>query len=282
MPTLGESPEATSVLRDIKPKEVSGVDVPAIGEPHFVIKSAGESNRLDNKKSNESKSGTRREKSNGARKSRSKLKFEVEPGYDSEDSHVKDNSTESIMTKSGEAMATEKLDESQVPRSVMKAIHKRLQSILSNVNEISNVVKTMKSAEDGENTAPRFLVEMTKSAAAEIRSFLPDNEISIQKRGTAESVLSLQSITKRADEIAKANAVSYLVRDRWVNVAQSVSEYLTTYIDGMEHDDDGPMLIPDGLDSTVDKASGELEGLVAEYATEESAGYNSHFRSNEV
>jgi len=345
---MAESPETENVLREIKPNEVSAVDVPAIGEPHMVVK--GMSNRLDVTKANEPKDDMSREELEAAREARSKeygievletgssltypsgyptklddygdpvnlkyptdtkeraanarvrfkqnadayqkdsskkvvherivraeLKHGIEPGYDPEDpldqmlpSDLKDQLTEST-TKQGGQMTTKKLDETHVPRSVMKVVHKRLRSSLENVGELSDVAKNLKVAEDGQECAPQFLIDMTKAVAAEIRSLLPDNETPIQKRGTSESVLSLRAITKRAEDIEKSNAVSYLVRDRWVNVSQSVSEYMTTYVDGIEHDDNGPMLIPDGLESTVDKTAGELEGLAEEYTPEGSS-----------
>lgn len=223
MPTMGESPDATAVLRDIKPNEVSAVDVPAIGEPHMVVK--GMSNRLDAVK---------------------------------------------VKEKQGGPMSDKKLDENDVPRPVMKVVHKRLTSVVEGINGLSDVVKNLKVTDDGAEKAPQVVVDMTKSLAAEIRSFLPSNEVPVEKRGTSESVLSLADITKRQDDIEKANAVSYLVRDRYVDIVQSVSEYMTTYVDGIEHDDNGPMLIPVGLDSTVDKAASELESLVEEDNTEES------------
>jgi hypothetical protein len=151
----------------------------------------------------------------------------------------------------------------------MKVVHKRLKSVLDSVGELRDVSKNLKVADDGEEHPPQFLVDMTKSVAAEIRSLQPDDSVRIQKRAIAESVLSLHSITKRAEEIEKANAVSYIVRDRWVDVTQSISEYMTTYVEGIEHDDNGPMLIPDELDSTVDKSAGELEELASEYSDEQ-------------
>lgn len=349
MPTLAESPEAEAVLRDIKPNEVSAVDVPAIGEPHMVLKSA--SNRLDVvAKANEPKDGMSNEELEAAREARSstygievleegshltypsgypttleeygdpvnlkyptdtperaqnartrfkqhadaykkdsskkvvherivraELKHGIEPGYDPDDpldqmlpSDLKDEMTESGSTeKQGGQMTKKKLDENAVPRPVMKVVHKRLKSVLDSVGELRDVSKNLKVADDGEERAPQFLVDMTKSVAAEIRSLQPDDSVRIQKRAIAESVLSLHSITKRAEDIEKANAVSYLVRDRWVDVTQSISEYMTTYVEGIEHDDSGPMLIPDGLDSTVDKSASELEELANEHSDEQ-------------
>jgi len=349
MPTLAESPEAQAVLRDIKPNEVSAVDVPAIGEPHMVLKSA--SNRLDVViKANEPKDSMSNEELEAAREARSstygievleegshltypsgypttleeygdpvnlkyptdtperaqnarvrfkqnadtykkdsskkvvherivraELKHGIEPGYDPDDpldqmlpSDLKDEMTESGSTeKQGGQMTKKKLDENAVPRPVMKVVHKRLKSVLDSVGELRDVSKNLKVAEDGDERAPQFLVDMTKSVAAEIRSLQPDDSVRIQKRAIAEPVLSLHSITKRAEDIEKANAVSYLVRDRWIDVTQSISEYMTTYVEGIEHDDNGPMLIPDGLDSTVDKSAGELEDLAKEHSNED-------------
>lgn len=218
MPTMGESPDAEAVLRDIKPSEVSAVDVPAIGEPYMVLK--GMSNQLDSEKE-----------------------------------------------KQGGPMIDTKLDENDVPRFVMKIVHKRLMSVVDNTNRLMDVVKSLKVTDEGEAKPPQVVVDMTKSLAAEIRSFLPSTEVPVEKRGISESVLSLADITKRQEELEKANAVSYLVRDRYVDVVQSISEYMTTYVDGIEHEDDGPMMIPVGLDSTVDKAASELETLVEEYDT---------------
>jgi len=218
MPTMGDSPDAEAVLRDIKPNEVSAVDVPAIGEPHIVVK--GMSNRLDSEKE-----------------------------------------------KQGGPMSDKKLNENDVPRSVMKTVHKRLTSVVEGAERLTNAVKCLDVTDDGADKPPQVIVDMTKSLAAEVRSFLPSTEVPIEKRGVAESVLSLADITKREEELEKAGAVSYLVRDRYVDVVQSVTEYMTTYVDGIEHDDAGPMLIPVGLDSSVDKAASELETLVEEYDT---------------
>jgi len=348
MPTLGESPDAKAVLRDIKPTEVSAVDVPAIGEPHMVVK--GMSNRLDVAKANEPSDSMSREELVAAREARSKaygievlesgshltypssfptkldeygdpvnlkyptdtkeraanarvrfkqnadaykqdsskkvvherivraeLQHGIEPGYDAEDpldqmlpSDLKDELTKSETTeKQGGPMSDKKLDENDVSRPVMKVVHKRLTSVMDSINGLSDVVKNLEVTDEGADKPPQALVDMTKSLAAEIRSFLPSNEVPVEKRGISESVLSLADITKRQDDIEKAGAVSYLVRDRYVDIVQSVSEYMTTYVDGIEHDDAGPMLIPVGLDSTVDKAASELESLVEEYDTEE-------------
>lgn len=255
MPTMGESPDASAVLRDIKPNEVSAVDVPAIGEPHMVVK--GMSNRLDVNKSEESEG---------------ELHRTDEPGYDSNthvDQELSSDSESETIEKQGGPMSDKKLDENDVSRPVMKVVHKRLMSVMESINGLSDVVKGLEVTEDGAEKAPQVVVDMTKSLAAEIRSFLPTNEVPVEKRGISESVLSLAEITKRQDDIEKAGAVSYLVRDRYVDIVQSVTEYMTTYVEGIEHDDDGPMLIPVGLDSTVDKAASELESLVEEQDTEE-------------
>lgn len=251
MPTMAESPDAKAVLQNIKPTEVSAVDVPAIGEPHMVLK--GMSNRLDVSKEEESDGELHRGE---------------EPGYDANthiDQEIPSDSEPETIEKQGGPMSDKKLDENAVPRPVMKVLHKRLMTVVDSVQRLSDVVKNLEVTETGADNPPQVVVDMTKSLAAEIRSFLPNNEVSVEKRGCAESVLSLADITKREEECEKAGAVSYLVRDRYVDIVQSVTEYMTTYVDGIEHDDAGPMLIPVGLDSTVDKAASELESLVDEY-----------------
>jgi hypothetical protein len=328
---------------EIEPDEVSAVDMPAIGEPHFVLKG------MNIKKANEPKEGMSQEELEAAREARSKafgievlekgshltypsgfptsldqygdpvnlkyptdtkeraanarvrfkqnhgaykkdsskkvvherivraeLKHGIEPGYDPDDpldqmlpSDLKDQLAKSdSVEKQGGQMPSpvKKLDESHVPRPVMKAVDSRLKRAVESVGELQAVAKSLTVAEDGDaRNAPPALVTMTKAVAAEIRSLLPDADVPVYKRGRAEAVMSLHQITKRAEEIAKAGAVSYLIRDQYVSVTQNVSEYLTTYVDGIEHDADGPMLIPEGLESTVDKTAGALEELAEEY-----------------
>ena len=162
-----------------------------------------------------------------------------------------------------------KLDESNIPRPVMKAIKTRLERAIESVGELQSVAKSLKVADDGESQkAPAFLVDMSKAVSAEIRSLLPDAEVPVYKRGQALAVMSLHAISKRTEDVAKANAVSYLMRDQYVSVTQSVSEYLSTYVDGIEVDDDGPMLIPVALEETVDKTASELDVLVDEYPSD--------------
>lgn len=246
MPTLGESPEASSVLHDIKPDEVSAVDMPANGEPMIVVKSmsvdlpgsSSASNRLD-----------------------TGLKDASEPVYDSSNLDV---TQKTAKKQGGPEMAKPKLDEKHVPRQVMKVVKNRVSRIIDDIAEFHDVAKNLKVAEDGSQKAPQFLTDMAKSISADLRSLLPDNEVTVEKRGVARSVLSLQNVTKQVEDREKANAVSYLVRDRYVSVSQSLSEYMTTYVQGIESDDAGPILIPDDLDETVEKSATELDTVVAE------------------
>lgn len=225
MTTMGDPPKASSRLISISPNEVSAVDMPANGEPHFVVKG-------------------------------------MRPGYDPE--------TSSEEKRGGQMTSpVTKLDESAVPRPVMKAIKTRLDRAIESVGELQSISKSLKVADDGEaQKAPAFLADMCKAVSAEIRSLLPDAEVPVYKRGQALSVMSLHAISKQAEDVEKANAVSYLMRDQYVSVTQSVSEYLSTYVDGVEMDDDGPMLIPVGLEETVDKSANELDGLVDEYPSD--------------
>lgn len=242
MPTMGESPEAEAVLHEIKPNEVSAVDVPANGEPFIVLKgmNSGSSNRLDKSVEPSDAAGA-------------ELNQTSETVYD-------DKPTQ----KNGGVVMATKLDATQVPRRVMKVVHKRMSDLLDEVRDLQDVVKRFPAKEDGSDKAPLVLVETAKSISAGLRSLLPDAEVPVQKRINANSVLSLQKITKREEDIEKANAVSYLVRDRWASVSQSISEYMTTYVQGVESDDAGPMLIPVDTDETVTKSADELDKLVDE------------------
>lgn len=225
MPTMGKSPKATARLIEINPDEVSAIDMPANGEPHFVVKG-------------------------------------LRSGYD-----PKINSTKNY----GGQMTTpiQKLDESVVPRPVMKAIKTRVERAIESVGELQSLAKNLKTADDGETQkAPSFLADMAKSVSMEIRSLLPDAEVPVYKRGQALAVMSLHAITKQVEDVEKANAVSYLMRDQYVSVTQNVTEYLTTYVDGIETDDDGPILIPVALEETVDKSANELDGLVEEFPSD--------------
>ncbi len=229
--TLAESPRATSRLTNIQPDEVSAVDMPAIGEPFIVVKGM-----------------------NG-------LKQKDTSSYHSEDS-LKTRKRSRQMSK----LTTE-----DVPRMVMKAVESRLRAAITSVDEITSVVKSLPAEENAPNEVPEFLVDMTKAAAMEIRSLQPNYSVAKRQRGMATSVRSIHDLTKRAEDIEKANAISYLYRDQYVNVTQSVSEYLSTYVDGVEHDDDGPILIPSNLDSTIDKTAEELEKLADESDVSESS-----------
>jgi hypothetical protein len=218
---MAESPEAEARLLKLEPDEVSGVGMPAIGEPHFVMK-----------------------------------------GMEKEDAAV---ATKPKTKKVRKVL----LDTTQVPRPVMKAVQTRLQHAQVSLAELHDVAKGL-MVEDGMTSkeAPTFLVEMTKSVAAELRSLQPDESVPVAKRARAASVMSLRAISKQLEEREKSNAVSYLVRDEYVSVTSSVSEYLSTYVDGIETDDNGPMLIPGGLDETIDKTAGPLEEVVAQYEDE--------------
>lgn len=228
--TLVESPAASQRLSNIKPDEVSAVDMPAIGEPYIVVKG---------------------------------LKTESTPSYHS--------NLDKKSTKKSEKGSSrmEKLTTQDVPRSVMKAIEGRLKSAIDAVNEVTSVVKSLPAKEDAPNEVPEFLVDMTKAAAMEIRSLQPNYSVAKRQRGVASSVRSIHDLTKRAEDIEKAGAVSYLYRDQYVSVTQSVSEYLSTYVEGVEHDDDGPMLIPTNLESTIEQSAGELETLADESEVDE-------------
>lgn len=347
MPTLAKSPEAEAVLHEIKPDEISGVDMPANGEPHFVVKGMSDkiksSNQLDIQKANAPKDSMSKDELVAARDARSseygievlesgshltypsgfptnlddygdpvnlkyptetkaraanararfkqnadvykkdsskkvvherivraELKYGSEPVYDSEDpldrmlsSDLKDQMKEKMEKQGGQLM--DKLDTNRIPRPVMRTVEKRMTRILDDIHELQDVVKKLPASEDGAEKAPRFLSDIAKAISADLRSLLPDNEVSVQKRGTAMSVRSLQRITKSVEDVEKANAISYVVRDRWANVSQSISEYVTTYVQGVEHDDNGPILIPDALDSTVEKSADDLDVLVSEY-----------------
>jgi hypothetical protein len=213
--TLAESPEATSRLTEIKPNEVSMVDMPANGEPFVVVKRGG------------------------------------------------------TMSKK-----VEKLDTSVVPRPVMKAIDSRLKGVRSMVGEIVDVAKSLPVSKDGNNeNAPAPLVFLVKSTAAELRSLQSPTSVKVNKRGSAESVLAIQDLVKRAEEleeVKKGNAVSYLMRDQYVDITTSVTEWLTTYVDGVEHDDAGPVLIPIELNEGIDEAASSLEKLADDYPASES------------
>jgi len=227
--TLAESPDAAQELTDIKPNEVSAVDMPAIGEPFVVVKRAGAS---------------------------TELKPGADTGYDSKGSRVH-------KTKRGGQMSM--LTTEDVARPVMKAIESRLKGARDSVAELQSVVKSLPAKEDGSNEVPSFLVEMAKSAAAEIRSLQPGYSVSKKVRAGAGSVMSIHALAKRTEDIDKAEAISYLTRDQYVSVTQNVTEYLTTYVSGIEHDDDGPQMIPANLDKTIDDSAGELEKLADEH-----------------
>lgn len=211
MPTLADSPEAKTRLTEIKPNEVSIVDMPANGEPFIVIKRNG-----------------------------------------------------------GDMDAPSKLSEKNLPRLAMKTIHKRVLNAIDSVKFIQDVVKSMPAEEAGESVnAPSVLVSMLKSVASEIRSLNPKEQVPAQKMLGAESILSVQDIIKRAEDIEKANAVSYLMRDEYVSVTTNVTEYLTTYVEAVEHDDAGPMLIPSNLDQTTEDSATALEKLAEKYPPSE-------------
>jgi hypothetical protein len=228
--TLADSPEAGQVLTEIKPHEVSLVDMPAVGEPFIVIK------RMDSEKSN-----------SGASDIAGKTQPNVEGGM----------------------MTVKKLDTSVVPRPVMKVLDSRLKGVQSMVQEIVDVAKSLPVAKDGNNTnAPAPLVSLVKSTAAELRSLQSPTTVKVHKRGSAESVMSIQDLVKRAEdieEIKKGNAVSYLMRDQYMSITGSVTEWLTTYVEGIEHDDDGPRLIPSDLNDGVENAASDLEKLADDY-----------------
>lgn len=163
----------------------------------------------------------------------------------------------------------EKLDQSVVPRPVMKSIVDRLKGVNAMLTQVNEVSKSLPVSKEGETkNAPAPLVSLLKSTTAELRSLQSPTNVKVNKRASAESVLSVQALVKRSEDLAeieKGNSVSYLMRDQYVSVTSSVSEWLTTYVDGVESDDDGPMLIPTNLDETVDKAAGELETLGDDY-----------------
>jgi myosin heavy subunit len=208
--TLAESPEASRVLTDIQPNEVSLVDMPANGEPFVVVKRGG------------------------------------------------------VMPEE-----IQKLDHKSVPRPVMKAIDGRLKSIMKSVDELSEVVKALPATEDGNNVnAPAPLVAMTKSIAADFRSLQSPESYPVSKRGSAQSVLPVTELIRKQefiDSVEKQNAISYLMRDEYVNVSTSVTEWLTTYVDGIETDDDGPMLIPSNLNDGVEESASKMEKLAEDY-----------------
>lgn len=173
----------------------------------------------------------------------------------------------------GSTMANKvsKLGSPDVSRRVLKAIDNRMNTALDSIREINSIVKNMKVDEKNENpTAPIFLVKMLKSAAADLRSMQPNyfTKRAGESRTRANSVLPIQSLTKRDEDIEKANAVSYLMRDQYVSVTQSITEYMTTFVEGIEHDDTGPILIPDNLSETVEQSAGDLEKLADQYPVE--------------
>lgn len=210
--TLAASPEADAILTEIKPHEVSIVDMPANGEPFVVVK------------------------------------------------------------RGGTMQEVKKLTTEQVPRPVMKAILSRLDGVKSSIDQIVDVAKRMPAEEDGSDHAPAALVSLVKSTAAELRTLQSPTSVQVAKRGQAESVLSVQDLVKREESLAtieKANAVSYVMRDQYVSVVQSVSEWLTTYVDGIEHDDAGPSLIPFELNEGVEESASGLEKLAEDFPPEE-------------
>lgn len=267
--SLGKSPEAKNRLLEIKPNEVSAVDMPAIGEPFFVVKGLTSSKSTTDKSEDAlcNEEGSHQSQSDGLPTALSKNGGEPVDAIE----RARKSQNGSGSQHEGELMSMKKIDATQVPRRVMKVLHGRLSTIVSSIAEINQIAKnlTISKSADEEPLAPKILVEMTKAAASDIRSLQPDDVVSISKRGHAEAVLSLQELVKREEEIAKVSAVSYLVRERYVNATQNVSEWLSTYVDGIEHDDDGPMLIPVDLDSTIDKTATALEDLADEYPVDE-------------
>jgi len=209
--TLRDSPDAEQVLTNIKPHEVSIVDMPANGEPFVVI-------------------------------------------------------------KRGEKM-NPKLSSTEVPRPVMKFIVDKLNSILVDVRTLQDVSKRLPVDEKSEvKESPLPVVQLAKSIAADLRSLQPHDSIPIEKRANPASTTSIQALIKRTNDLSdieKANAVSYLTRDQYVSVSTGIYEYLTTYVQGVESDDSGPMLIPSNLTDVVDKSATDLEKLAEDNPTGE-------------
>lgn len=178
--SLMPSPEPSKELTDIKPNEVSVVDMPANGEPFMVVK------------------------------------------------NVKSDSSDKLSTE-------------QVSKFMMNRIEKNIRNVKDDIDSFIKISKSFKTNIDDKSNSDTILFDMSKFILKSLSNVKSGN-----------GIISVDIVKKLDDDISKSNAVSYLVRDQFVEVSQYVSEYLTTYLEGIEHDDNGPTIIPSNIDETID------------------------------
>ena len=153
----------------------------------------------------------------------------------------------------------EKASREQIPLEKMKELHQRLSDIKKTLELVDKELGNSK-------------VQKSVDKEPVVLKGLFNNVILTLKKIRGEEVeepLDFETVSKKYEDVEKGNAVSYLTRDRYAYVTQSVSEYVTTYLDGIEHDDDGPMLIPLGLDNGVDDSLEKMTDVVEEETEKE-------------
>jgi hypothetical protein len=157
-----------------------------------------------------------------------------------------------MVMKSLNKEKVEKVSREQVPLEKMKVLHKQLENVKNTLDLVKSEISNSKVQKNTDED-PIILRGLFNNVLHVLKAIRGDEDA---------TPADFEEVSKQYEKVEKNNAISYLTRDRYAYVTQSVSEYVTTYVDGIEHADDGPSLIPIGLDSGVNESIDKMEDVV--------------------